>query len=684
MLKLIPTDIEHFNTFIKKTDDCQHEMMERIVFPLKSDGSYDFASPNKKTVNEPAWQRWGWTEVESLRWSRFRRDNDELHKSGKKELLEKNIAECIAFEEEHRLIHRLIEGRGTKPEHEKAFGIWQDIIQHKTKLRTFTLRYEKQIPLSDYEKMFIKKYIELHEHVYASERKLCSQIKETHGTIPDLWEKIYVAKYKIDKATNHLYLPPAEMKGDFSPTQFYKVPTEEEQHKMVEDCNKYLAEFGKETDRLCERTNAFDELVYAESYYEGHDAQQDPLFVEVEKMHNELYDNSGKYSIEPVSLYNDFQEFCGASSDENKKTMAAWDDFILHENVFMEVYNTLMDVNNYKAEQHSENNEDADDTDSNITGSEIDDIRAETIQRYESGTAAFFDVDDWHIILDNYEQKYDQKNKADALEKAFTQHPQNATLMLRKAQDEMGKHEYQKALELIKQAEAQGPPHHPNLFFIKGDVYLQMHAPELAIPLYNRLIAAKGEGAEKVHQRARLKLADIYASQEKYDECIELSKEMLKSNPDDENIVANLSLCYQNNGMLKEAQETVENYLKKFPESVRCMEQLGKVYIEAKDFYKAAKLFEDCYDMNPCENHHILNEKGKIMMELKHFNSAVVCFETCLFHYHIDKDIHMNAARCYTELKMPYAARFHYHKAIEIDPNCLEAAQQIQQSRLNN
>jgi hypothetical protein len=268
--------------------------MERPVYPLKADGNYDYASPDKKIVNEPAWKRWGWTEVESLRWSRFRKDNDELHKSGKKELLEKNIAECIAFEEEHKLIQRLIEGRGTKLEHEKAFGIWQDIIQHKTKLRTFTLRYEKQIPLSDFEKKFIKKYTELHEYVYASERKLCSQIKETHGTIPDLWEKIYIAKQKVDKATNHLYLPPAEMKGDFSPTQYFKVPTEEEQHKMVEDCNKYLHEFGKEMDKLGDRTTYFEKQVYSEDEDEDNKSQSDKMLEEAKKMHNEIYDNTGK------------------------------------------------------------------------------------------------------------------------------------------------------------------------------------------------------------------------------------------------------------------------------------------------------------------------------------------------------------------------------------------------------
>jgi tetratricopeptide (TPR) repeat protein len=479
-------------------------------------------------------------------------------------------------------------------------------------------------------------------------------------------------------------MPPAEMKGDFSPWQYFKMPDEAEQQKMVDDCNKFLRQFGEETDKLCEKTDVFEKQVYSDDEDEDNKSQSDKMLEEAEKMHNEIYDNTGKYSIEPVSLYKDFEEFRGAWSEESTKTMEAWDDFIVHENVFIEVYNAFIDTMNARAEKNDEGEEGADENADDIPGNEIDDIRAETIQRYESGTATYFDVDDWHIILDSYEQKYDHKNKGIALEKAFEQHPQNATLMLRKAQDEMGKHEYQKALDLIKQAEAQGPPHHPNLFFIKADVYLQMHAPELAIPLYNKLIAAKGEGAEQVRHRAWLKLADVYASQEKYTECIELCKEILKLYPEDENIVANLSKCYLSIGMVKEAEETVETYLKKFPESTVCMEQLGYVCIEKKDYYNAAKQFQDCYDINPLENYNLLSDKGDVMMELKHFNSAVVCFETCLFHYHLEKDYHMKAAACYTELKMPYAARFHYHKAIEIDPNCVEAAQRIEQSRLNN
>jgi tetratricopeptide (TPR) repeat protein len=693
MLQFIPSDIELFNTFINQTDDCQLTIREHTIYPKDAEGKTLYSSPDKKVLHEPAWKTWDWTEEESRQWSQFRQRNDELYRAytGAKdeernrlqELLNENISACITYDQEHRIIERLFFSDQSYGKDREAFGIKQDKLQYETAVRTITLLYEKQIPLSDFEKQFIDKYIALHDQLPGRISKLCSEIKVLHQKLPELWGRIFVAKEKADKATNSIYIPPPEMKGSYSPIVSLVVPSAEEMQQRVDDFNQYMQQFDDDVRALCDAVDDLKLQVYDE---DDDGNSTDPLYNEVDSMEQELRDNWEKYSLDTTSVYLDFDEYKGVSWNEEKKLETAWYEFIDENNLFMDMFNEFIGFLNDKfSPQHDENITKVSYTDELKNGIDpgydSDDPRAETIHRFESGMGSpYFDVDDWHVILDHYQHIFDEKNKALALEKAFTQHPGNALLILRKAEEEAGKHEYKKALALVKQAEAQGPPHHPNLYFIKANILCQVHAQEKAIPLYNKIIGAKGPELEVFREHARYRLLDIYEEQKKYSECIRLSKELIEKNPDDENLVANLSSFYRMNAMFKEAEETAKNFLEKFPQSAACIEQLGHLYFETKEYRKAIDQFESSYTLNKNENYNSIFYQGNAYMELKHFSDAAVCFETCLFYFPLDKNYHVSAARCYKEMKMPYASVFHLRKALEIDPECAEALQQLQLS----
>jgi len=683
MAQQIPAEVESFNSYIINTDDCQRALVEHTVYPADTEGKTNYLSPDKKVLNEPAWMGWNWTEEESRQWSLYRQRHDQLYRgysraegveqNSRQELLNENISACIAYSLEHRLLEHIALSGQTTLGQLQTFGIKQDILQYKTPLRTITIQYEKQNPLSDFEKEFIDKYIALHNLVPERTGQILGEINELHSSLPGLWKKISIVREKADKASNTISLPPPEMKGSYSPVTSFKILSAEETQQHVDDFNAYIHQFQGEINSLCDRSDALAEEVYDE---DANGESRNSLFNEVDKMHRDLHKSWEKYSIETMTLHDDFDEFLEAWGDEDEKITAPWSDFIKEQHVFMDVYNALVVFLNEKFNGKEEDIE----TVSGPPSGDPDDIRTETIKRYESemNSGIYFDIDDWHIILDHYEHKHDGKNKDIALEKAFAQHPQNATLLLRKAQEEAGKHEYQKALAFVKQAEAQGPPHHPNFYFIKANIFCQVHAPEQAIPLYNKLIASRDQGLEWFQEHARYRLIDIYAGQKKYFECIELCKELLEKKPDDENTIADLCSYYREGKMFKEAEEAAKNFLQKFPNSSQCMEQLGLLYLETGEYEKAAEQFENSYAVNKNENYGRLFHKGKALIALKRFSEAAVCFETCLFYYHLDKEYHLAAAQCYKQLKMPYAAAYHYRQALALDPECAEALQQLQ------
>ncbi len=683
MLHKIPIDIELFNEFIHKTDDRQLFIRQENKYFQDEKGRLDFTKIVSQNPIGPSWKEWGWTKETSLQWSLFRKNHDELYpdylKAENEEkihlqtLLNKNISACIAYDKEKSIIWNLFISGKINYDDNTAFGLYEDQLQYETPMRTITIRYEKQIPLSDFEKKFIKKYVAFHQQEAFASKRLCEEIKELEGKIPGIWAKIFVTKEKADKASNTIVLPPTQMEGEWSPLVSMYVPTPEEQQKNVDDFNAYIKQVSKEIEKIGKSANVLCELVYNEN--EEHDSLN-KLYNEVSDMMNEISHNWAKYSIHLCYLDDDFQEFLGLWDKERKLARNAWGEFIEKQCALVEVYNSLIDI----LRERFDGTDREEETPAAPVW-EIDDLRAETIQRYQSGIGStFFDIDDWHIIMDNFQYNYDEKSKAIALEKAFTQHPENPTLLLRKAQEEMGKHNYKSALEWVNKAETKGPPHHPNFYSIKAGILVQMHAPEQAIPLYNKLINAQGMGLEWYHENSRYRLLDIYEKQNNFTECIRLSKELLEMNPDDAKIISILCDYYRQVGMLKEAEELANNHLEKFPDCALCMGQLGHLNVEKKEYYKAIKFFEQAYSIDKEENYDYLFQVGKAYMELKRYKEAVACFEGCVFHYHFGIEYHQEAMECYKKLNMPYAVEYHINKIIELQPESTNASQKLQQS----
>ncbi len=698
MVHLIPFDIEEFNKFIRCTDDHLQTIRNRTEYPRDAEGIPDHSSNDKKEVSEPVWQFLGWTKEEMKQWSQFRKHNDELYTRYKeakgkecdslKKQLDENIAACAAWDEKQGISERFTTCDKTYGVDREVFGHQTDKIIHETPLRTIHLLYEKRQPLNDTEKKFIEKYIALHEATPGYYSDLCKRTKELHEALPELWSRFYVAKDKADLATNTIYIPPAQMKGEFSPVVCFKVPSAEEQQQLTDDFNNYMKEFVEELNDLNYEYNR----LYSARYngYLGVDDEKEeeerekestfPLYDEISEMVHDMNSDWSGYSLDTTQVDSDHQEYLGSYSDMRKEFEAGFDAMADEFNVINDLYDHFVEYLNLKFKDGKDETTDIDKPDETFNDdfSETDDLREETIHNYLSGMGSpFFDVDDWHIIMDHFNEKRDEKGKTEALEKALTQHPDDATLLLRKAQEEINRHEYQKASELVKRAEAKGQPYHPNLYFIKADIFNQMHAPEQAIPLYKKVLSLKGYGLEPFYERARYCLLDNYEKQNDYDNCIPIIKELIEANPEDESLVSRLCDFYMKLGMVREVEEATKAVLDKDPDNAEGFRMKGRLLMEKKEYFKAAQEFEKSFNLDPSENYTDMFDAGEAFAQSKNYQYAVLCYEICAFYYPLNKDYHIAAAECYNNLKMPYAADFHYRKTLDLDPENTMAMQKL-------
>jgi tetratricopeptide (TPR) repeat protein len=598
--------------------------------------------------------------------------------------LESYISMFIDFEHGHHLLQRIADAIYTTQPQMELFNIRQDIFEYKTTLRTIHFKYEKSIPQNDFEKKLLEKYIALHEHavqVRNKAKKIRRHIANLYPVLEPLWQKYAVLKEKADKAANRVFIPSPKMKGAFSDAVQVYIPTPEEAQKAYDDLMQFSKSFhARVTDAANEMMKVEKEVDWVKSQWSEEElGYTDPLFNEVDELFGEIFNDTCD-SFDVLTLDDEHQEFLGDygnATDELSNANDDWANFIERYNVFMNVYNHFVEYTN------GENIEEKDEELDNIRNAsfssddEGNDLRAETIRRYKSDlelkTNTYFDSADWHIILDHYQHEFDRKNFEAALKRAFEQHPDETTLQIRKAHELAEAHQYQQALELLKKVEQKGPPYNLRMFTVKANVYRQLKNPDLAIPLYYKIINHEGGEIPEWKKFSYECLVEIYDEKKNYEKCLELSKALLQMFPDDETVVERTGFYYNLTGCSAEAENLLMRFIQYHPQSANCMERLGHVFFDRKEYRKAIEWYDKTFAIDKEENYGSVYHKGKAWMLLKEYDEAAVCFEQCLLFYKLSKEYHVGAAQAYEKLNMQPQVIHHFREALKLDPDCKEA-----------
>ncbi len=693
----IPVDIEEFNDYMNSTDDEQKRIdtIGYTVYKKDKNGKTDYSkATDEKVINEPMYKRWEWTADESHEWSRYRNEYNILFEqynlTGADEKLklqlEEYIKAVIKYDGQQQLVNRVAISWVAPYYQMELFFIRQDDLEYETPLRTITLKYEMDQPFNATEKTFIKKYLQLHTHSFEMLQRIkkCrKKIEELRNTLPELWEQLPILKDELDKARNSICMPSPHFKGMWSDVVSFTVPTLEQSQQNVEKFNSHMAAYHKELmdlDRKCDIVYPEYEWVLDISNCEDDKATK-KLWDEVEDLKSKLFDDLTS-SISSCEIDEDWDNFLGEGwsqvSEASNKGTDDWSRFCDEQKLLINVYTALCNYcQNGNTSEDDEDDIETIDINALPKENESDDLRAETIKKYktdlENNTNTYFDSQDWHIIMDDFASRNDNKNMDIAIERALKQHPDNSSLIGRLAYAETEKHNYQKALELIKQVEQPGAEIHPNILYNKANIYCQLHTPDLAIPIYKKFAAMESKDLTWWRTHSIDRLIDIYEEKKEYDQCIAWSKKAIEERKGEHHLYANMALYYSLSGNNEEAEKLMTEYVAAHPKSDSCWERLGNIYVDMKQYEKAIPCFDTAFNIDKDENYGALNLKGKALMELKRYDEALVCFETCILYYKLGDDFFISAAKCFAALNLPELSTARYRKALSLNPESKEA-----------
>jgi tetratricopeptide (TPR) repeat protein len=296
---------------------------------------------------------------------------------------------------------------------------------------------------------------------------------------------------------------------------------------------------------------------------------------------------------------------------------------------------------------------------------------SELIQQFEDALSknnnVFFDQDDFETIIDYYEDLGEFNKALQATEKALEQHPFSAEIVLRQAYLEFQLKDSEKALQLIEKSLALDASE-VGALLLKAEIYSSQSKYDDAIDILRKLeYEADPETIEDVY----LQFCDTYEDCSNYNEVFRYLIKCLEFNSDNDEAISRINYCTE---ILQNYQESINfhtKFIDKNPYNYLAWYNLGCAYKGTNDIPKAIEALEFAiaitseFDFIYIELIELLIKKNDITKALENIN------ELCE-HFEADDEVYLLQGECYNVQKNYKMARYYYRKALHQNPSSSE------------
>jgi len=302
----------------------------------------------------------------------------------------------------------------------------------------------------------------------------------------------------------------------------------------------------------------------------------------------------------------------------------------------------------------------------------FDDPKAaqDTVRRYERtlshDEAAFFDLEEFEVIIDHYVTTGAFEQAQQACESALGQYPFSTELLVDRAQISAMRGDFAEAERQIANV-ASRDPDNADVAVTRGIIATQQSEYETAVRYFQAALE-RFPDREDIH----FNLGLAYQSWHKYKSAARHYKHSLRLQPDNETTVQELLNCLETSQRLPEHEEFFTRFTDDDPYSAVAWYNLGQYYYRLEKYEEAASAFDyaivieaDFYDA-----HHWLADTFVCQQE---YVKAVAEFELSYPPGEPTDEALCNIGECYEKLRDWTQARQYYRKALELNPEMDEA-----------
>ncbi len=277
---------------------------------------------------------------------------------------------------------------------------------------------------------------------------------------------------------------------------------------------------------------------------------------------------------------------------------------------------------------------------------------------------SFIEEDAFERIIDHFDEKDNLPEALEASEIGLSQFPYSSQLMIKKADLLLASRKYREALDVLEVAELYDSSD-LNLYILKTDAYLALDQQAQAVELLEAALLLF-EGAERLD--LLFELADVYDDYEEFDKVFDCLKLILEEEPNNEEALYKICFWTDFTGRNEESICLHQQIIEDFPFSELAWFNLAaayqglKLYEKSIDAYQYAVAIDEKFD-------YAYRNMGDAYLRLRKYKEAIEVLEKVLELTRPEDVIYEAIGHCYHRMANYAQARFHYKKAVHLNPD---------------
>jgi tetratricopeptide (TPR) repeat protein len=262
----------------------------------------------------------------------------------------------------------------------------------------------------------------------------------------------------------------------------------------------------------------------------------------------------------------------------------------------------------------------------------------------KSGKSLYLDADEFSDLADYFDQEDDLDAVREIVNMGLAIHPGNTSLLVKKATLATYDEEYEQALALLNHLSE----YDFDLYMVRIECYLQLGRYADAFRCSEELLEKEDE---EPLDNVFAELGFLHMEADCFKEGVSYFQESLKYDPENIDVLADLSYAYEMLGNFDAAVETTNRILDIEPYTYEAWVNLGKLYSLNEEFEKAIDAFDFALTINDSDN-IVLKLKAHCLSLSGRAEEAIEDFNSLLQNDPEDTSIYFLLFECYESLEM--------------------------------
>ncbi len=286
---------------------------------------------------------------------------------------------------------------------------------------------------------------------------------------------------------------------------------------------------------------------------------------------------------------------------------------------------------------------------------------------------SFFDMEEFLDIISYYTDNYQYNKALQVVSMAVKQYPFSTEILLLKANVLFKKDKKNEAVNILKEIEPL-ETQNPELYFLKGNILISDGKLEDAMKAYKQSLAVSGEDKDAF----LFSISGYLMSKECFKEALVFFEQLIRMGYDDDDVLNDISLCYEKIGDFKKSAQYMSRLLEENPFDEMLWNYLGNLFLKDDNKDKALEAYFFAFALDE-ESYASVEYIAEIFQQKGDEANALKYYRYLLSKHPEEIHYHLSIAEVYLQMRTFEKAREHYLFVLNKEPKNPDAFYGISQ-----